>query len=176
MARWKLTAPHYLNVPGTKWEYSEIDRSTGKQVRRQFPVPTLLDPEDPTSWNQRDNFGNGEVIVAHEAGENSRDHVFVGDPTPDMIPLDDEAREITKSFAGKWNHPIESLSGTYSDTLLAGLQSEMAKIASSQNKPAAPAEGFSELLAAMTTMMKQNAELIAALTSRPVSMPAARRA
>ena len=41
MARWKLMTPHYLNVEGETWEYTENDRQTGRQ-RVQFPVPASL--------------------------------------------------------------------------------------------------------------------------------------
>ena len=30
MARWKLMTPHYLNVEGETWEYTENDRQTGR--------------------------------------------------------------------------------------------------------------------------------------------------
>ena len=38
MARWKLMTPHYLNVEGETWEYTENDRQTGRPKRVQFPV------------------------------------------------------------------------------------------------------------------------------------------
>ena len=48
MARWKLMTPHYLNVEGETWEYTENDRQTGRPKRVQFPVPRLLDIRDPS--------------------------------------------------------------------------------------------------------------------------------
>lgn len=163
MARWKLTAPHYLVVDGVEWEYKEIDRTTGKEVRRRFQVPRLVDPNDPGDWTQKEYGLNGLVadgVVNVSNGNNPGpgDIIFHGDPTPDMIPLDDEARAISDSFAGRWNHPIESLSGTYADGLIDQFQIEMAKLQST-TKPA-QIEGMSELLTAMGEMMKQNQALI----------------
>ena len=68
MARWKLMTPHYLNVEGESWEYTENDRQTGRPKRVQFPVPRLLDIRDPSCWTNR--WGNkdnedGEIIVCH---------------------------------------------------------------------------------------------------------------
>lgn len=176
MARWKLLQPHYLNLPGTKWEYTENDRSTGKPVRRQFDVPTFLHPESPGDWNDR----NGEegIIVVSNKQDNAhpKDYLFASDPTPDMEPLDDEAREISAKLAPKWNHPIDSLpsQGNYSQSLLDGLQSKMAE---AQSKTAeTQAEGMSQLLATMAAMIKQNQELIATLAADRVPASAARRA
>lgn len=166
-ARWRLTAPHYLNTGATEWEYKETDRSTGKQVRRVFQVPTYLHPDDPGDWNYRQDKDNGEIIVANAENENSRDIIFTGDPTPDMVPLNDEAKAISASFAKKWIHPIESLDRTYGDKLVEGFQSALAELQTGQAK-AAPVEGMSELLAAMTAMMKQNQELISAIGQRRV--------
>ena len=46
--RWRLMTSHYLNVPGTEWEHNESDRTTGKAVRKLYPVPAfLLDPRNP---------------------------------------------------------------------------------------------------------------------------------
>ena len=49
--RWKLTEPHYLNVPETTWEQKETDRMTGKQVRKAYPVPLYLNPKEESDWN-----------------------------------------------------------------------------------------------------------------------------
>ena len=66
MARWKLTQKHYLMVPGTKWEYVENDRSTGRPIRKTYDVPLFLDPEDPSAWNyvtERDMGGRPIAMV-----------------------------------------------------------------------------------------------------------------
>jgi len=162
MARWRLTAPHYLNGTGTTWEYRETDRATGKQVRRAFDVPRLVDPQDPGDWTvTRIPKEDGDVIVCDGVNPGPNDLIWKGDPTPDMVPMDEDAEAKSAKFAGRWNHPIDSLPGTYSQSLLDGLQGEFAK-AMAGNKSAAP-EGMTELLQAMTAMMQQNAQLLAAL-------------
>src|SRR5262250_2477567 len=109
MARWYLREKHYLNVPGTEWEYKETDRETQRQVRKVFEVPLYLNPDEPADWNDR---VNERIIVSTKFDPASpRDYVFIGSPTPDMIPLDEEAQGITDDFVrrGVWKHPIESL-------------------------------------------------------------------
>lgn len=106
MARWSLRNPHYLNVPGNEWMQEETDRETGKRARKLYTVPQLLDPNNPQDQNYREL---GQVIVCHESKGQGRDIVFVGEPTPEMEPLDDEAEQISKSLQSKWEHPIETL-------------------------------------------------------------------
>ncbi len=166
MARWRLAAPHYLNVPDTFWEYKEVDRTTGKQKRVQFPVPALLDPSQPGDWNYRHNADEGEIIVCQPGKGLPKDIEFEGEPTPDMVPMDDEAQVISASFAKKWKHPIESLPGTYADSLLNTLQEEVAEVRA--KGASAQVEGMTELLTAMTAMMKQNQDILAALVASKV--------
>lgn len=185
MARWKLTASHYLNVPGETWEYVENDRKTGRPKRTSFPVPRLLDIGDPTCWNNVVAFDNhnkpevGEIIVTNKASkEFPHDIVFLGDPTPDMAPVDDEAQAISDTFiqAGKWKHPIEGMEASFGDHLIVGFQAELAKAQAANARP--QVEGMSELLAAMTAMMKQNQEMLTAIVAKPqgATSPALRRA
>ena len=67
MARWKLMTAHYLNVAGTKWEYQEVSRVTGKQIRMQLPVPMYLDPR-----GRRElicllpELGGTRIVAAHD--------------------------------------------------------------------------------------------------------------
>lgn len=166
MARWRLTAAHYLRTEGIEWVYNEVDRTTGRPKRRSFQVPQYLNPDDPGDWNYRYNQDAGEIIVCQGTGED-RDIQFFGDPTPDMVPLDDEAKAISASFADKWKHPIDSLSGTYGDRLVEDFQTELAAVQAAQNKPA-QIDGMTELLSAMSEMMKQNQQLIASLATRRV--------
>ena len=178
MARWRLAAKHYLNIPGTEWEYKEIDRTTGRPKNVKFPVPTLLDPDDPSNWNHiiiRNQAGGpaeGEITVCKGKGEDY-DLPFEGDPTPDMVPLDDEAKAISAKFAGRWKHPIETLSGSYADALLDDLQIEVAEVRAQQSS--AKIEGMTELLTAMTQMMQQNQQMLATLTAKPAEEAKGRR-
>ncbi len=176
-ARWRLAAAHYLKVDGNFWEYTEVDRTTGRPKRTQFPVPQMLNPEDPNDWNyvySKDGFGkpdSGEIIVANaRSDEGPRDIIFLSDPTPDMVPLNDEAKAISADFAKKrqWQHPIDSLPGTYADEMIKDMSKELDAL---RSQVAPPSEGITELLTAMTAMMKQNQELIAAVVGK--SVPAA---
>lgn len=105
MARWRLTQKHYLMVPGTEYEYKEISQTTAKTVRRKFACPAFLDPDDATDCNYpihaRPNDRN-ELIVCWEGKGLKDDIVFSGDPTPDMVPLDDEAMAVTDSLKARW--------------------------------------------------------------------------
>lgn len=176
MARWKLTQPHYLNTPGTTWEYIENDRTTGKPIRRSFDVPTFLHPESPSDWNYR-NGDEGMIVVANKIDPAyPKDYLFASDPTPDMEPMDDEARAISASFEAKWNHPIEGLPAQgnmgYSQSLLDGLQGQLADAQTKATE--AQAEGMREILGTMAAMMKQNQDLIAALAADRVPASARR--
>jgi hypothetical protein len=106
MARWQLTAPHYINVPGTEWEHKEVSTLTGRQIRKIYKVPRLLDPSDGADHTP---LGSGVTIVCREGKGLPTDIVFEGDPTPDMTPMDDEAERISAEMRPRWEHPIESL-------------------------------------------------------------------
>lgn len=162
MARWKLIAAHYLNVKGTQWEYKEVNRTTGKQERHLFEVPCHLDPNEPSDWNHRYNKDEGDIIVSDGIQADPKDIIFSGPPTPDMVPLDDNAKRITEEMRPNWRHPIETLPGNYGQALVDQFSNEMAKIQSTTNKPT-EVSGMSELLTAMATMMKQNQEMMAML-------------
>lgn len=151
MARFRLNGKHYLNVPETEWEQIEITL-TGKQHRHRYKVHAYLDPEDPSDHNYP-----GEIIVATKASRaHPKDIIFVGSPTLDMEPLDDEAEALIAEVAARGAHPIESLpatGGNFSENLLAALQQEFAKLNASLSGRAAPQESEVEIL------RKQNAEL-----------------
>lgn len=110
MARWKLMQPHYLNVlrlaDGTEgeWVKEETNRTTGRIARHTYKVPVLLDTNNPQDFNDPDG-----IIVCLEGKGERNDITFIGNPTPDMEPLDDEAEEITAKARHKWDHPIDSL-------------------------------------------------------------------
>ena len=175
MARWRLAAPHYLNVEGTSWEYKEVNRTTGRQQRTVFAVPLHLDPDNPADWNHVNGKDEGAIIVCNGKDEvNAKDIIFTGEPTPDMVPLDDAAAAISAKLAPKWKHPIETLSGTYADAMLRDMSVEMEEIR--VQGASAKVEGMTELLTAMTSMMKQNQEILATLATRQTAGVAARRA
>lgn len=162
---------HYLSVPGNEWEYTENDRVTGRPVRRKFTVPRLLSIADPQDWTNR--WGNkdneeGEIIVCYEGRGEPKDIVFLGEPSPDMQPVDDEATVISESLAKKWETRPDHIPGDYSQSLIDKFQ-----IAMADAKPA-EVKGMDDLISAMTTLMKQNAEIMAAMAA--VSQPQQRRA
>lgn len=164
MARWKLMTNHYLNVPGNEWEYTENDRTTGRPVRRKFPVPRLLsitDPQDWTNtWGNKDN-ADGEVVVCYEGKGEPRDIIFVGEPTPDMQPVDEEAAVISASFANKWATKPDFNPGEFSQSLVDKFQVELAQ---AQTK-SSDIKGMDELIGAMTRLMEQNATIMAAMAN-----------
>lgn len=177
MARWRLAAAHYINATGehaATWEYKENNRTTGRPKATKFEVPLLLDPENPADWNHvysKDGFGKpdtGEIIVAQGAHE-PRDVVFVGDPTPDMVPLDAEAEAISAKHAHKWKYATETLSGSYADEMIKDLTAEVNDIRS--KTAAAPIEGMTELLTGIAAMMKQNQDMLALIAGN-ASKPA----
>lgn len=165
MARWKLTEAHYLNVPGTKWEYTMQNRVTGKPVRKVFDVPLFINPEDEADWNVREGF-DGYVAVCHEGKGLPTDIIFLGDPTPGMLPLDEEAQALTAKF--KWKPTAgtdeESKMASFSQGILNGLIDQMSDAQTKASAPQAVA-GMEQLIAVMTQMMQQQGELIARLAN-----------
>ena len=158
MARWKLMTAHYLNlIEPTEYEYKETTRR-GDQVRKRYSVPRMLDPLDPKAWNN--SWGNssdleGEIVVALPGKGSPRDYEFTGDPTPDMIPIDDEAREISASFAQRWSFKPDG-EASFSQSMVDRFESAMAE---AQAKPAAiEVTGLDKLLetqAQLTSMFAQ---------------------
>lgn len=169
MARWRLTEAHYLKVPGTKWEYTEIDRTTGAPKRQQFDVPLYIDPRDADDLKRHGQADPYEgmnadpivvVIDAETSRKNSRDMLFVGSPTPGMLPMDDEAKALTDKFAkGVWvptaNIDPISQNESYANKLISGLLDEM-----TAQREAAPAKGMTELIETMNAMMKVQSALL----------------
>ena len=169
MARWKLVTNMYLNCLGdaaTQWEYKEVDRSTGRERRKTLPVPRYLDINDPSDWTWRDptsnrDNANGEIIVCHVGKGKDRDIEFDGDPTPDMIPVDEEATQISASFADHWRYKPEGTEMTYSQSMLDKFMAEKADM---EAKPqTVEVAGMGDLLSAFATMTQQNQALLQAL-------------
>ena len=168
MARWYLLEAHYLNVPGTEWEYKESDRETGRQARRVYGVPLYLDPKDPADLTDRENQW---VVVSYKYNKaHPRDVIFTGPPTPAMEPIDDEAIAITQGYhdRGEWKHPIENLNMTYSQSILSEFEQKLAQMLSGRvdmtPPPNLPTSGvsqkqFEELQLSLKQLMEQNASL-----------------
>ena len=163
MAKWKQLGAHYLNVPGVEWEYNETDRVTGRPVRTRFPVPMYLDPKDPSVWTIKHSPDEGDIIVCHGV-PTGKEWQFTGNPTPDMLPLDDEATAISAKFEPIWKHrPDEANPGAFTQSLIDQFQIKMAEIESTPKQ--VEISGMGEMLTAMTQMMKQNQELLHTVAS-----------
>ena len=146
--RWRLMTSHYLNVPGTEWEHNESDRTTGKAVRKLYPVGLLLDPRNPQDCNR-----DGDCVVTHDIEGARRvrtDFIFLGDPTPDMEPMNDEAEAISDSLKYKWAHPIDTLpaNGGMNDAEKVFMEKMMAAFAGAASAPnqTVPKEDYDALL------------------------------
>jgi hypothetical protein len=157
MARWKLTEPNYLDVPGNEWEQVVTDRNTQRPVRKKFPVPMHLDPRVSDDWNRKGIDGmDGEITVAWEGKGIPGDIIFRGPPNPGMLPLDEEATAesakfpwaTTKTVSDGWI-PDET---TESGQILSRLMKQLAD--TTVSAPQAPA-GFEKFMEMMATMMQQ---------------------
>lgn len=156
--RWRLMSAHYLNVPelpdGTQveWEHKETNMANGRSVRKLFHVPILLNPGDGADHNYP-----GEIIVA-QATESARvpakDYIFLGDPTPDMEPVNEEAEAITARLRQKWDHPIDGLATSgnlnpqeevFFKNMMAAFTGAVQQI--QQPNTSVPREAYDELLA-----------------------------
>jgi hypothetical protein len=159
MARWRLTEDHYINASygeeAIEWEYKEIDRITGRERRKRFPVPLFCNVDQiicrPGSERRDDNGRVGPIV-------------FEGPPTPGMEPLDDEAREICAQYSAAWKHPIDSLPGQgLSASLLSNLERQLDALARNPATPVVASgvskEEFEQLKEQMAQLMAQNAEL-----------------
>lgn len=163
MARWSLRNAHYLNVPGTEYEQKETNRDTGKQARKVYYVPLLLDPNNPADHNYP---SEGMIIVCHEGKGYPRDIAFLGKPTPDMEALDDEAKAISADEEKNWIHPIESLDGTYGESLIKQFEMSMAEMLRKQG--GAVSQQQSPDVAALLAQVKALSEQVALLSAQAV--------
>lgn len=169
MARWRLKSAHYLMIPGGEWEYKETSQETGKQVRRVFPVPTYLHPDDPGDHNYP-----GEIIVTNGGTRQPRDLEFSGPPTPEMDPLDDEAKAQSAEQEKRYKVPFDTFNvSDYNQSLLDGFQRQIAELAvgAATTPVNTPVKGvdpndFAKLQEQVAALMARNAELEATLTKR----------
>lgn len=169
MARWKLTEPHYLQVEGIKWEYSEVDRVTGRPKRTQFPVPLHLDPNVESDATHRHDAWSWDICVSDGHNADPKDLIYTGPVTPGMLPLDDEAKAITaKAAKDKWRPTAgldpESQNESYTNKLLSGFIDQMT-LAQTTVQQAPQIAGLEEMLKSMTAIMAQQTQLLAALAA-----------
>lgn len=155
MARWKLQLPHYLKVPGTRWELKQINQGDGEEERVLFDVPRYLHPDNP-----RDCRSPEGCVVAY-SNQRRGDWVFFGDPTPDMEPLDEEAEKITERLRPKWSHAIDDLpaQGGYGDALAEKFERA---ITEAMSRVAAPKDQTIEMLLAKVAELSSKVEELAA--------------
>jgi hypothetical protein len=152
MPRWKLMVGHYLNVPGTEWEYKEIT-DKGRTLKKIYPVPLYMNPEDPGDHNWP-----GEIIVAQEPGADPRDYIFTGPPTPDMLPLDEAAQLLSDRESPKWINPIDGAAKR--DDLGDAIRDIAAIAGSSRPGGMVPREEFDELKAQLAEVVAMNKALV----------------
>src|SRR5882672_11346527 len=168
MARWKLTEPHYLSVPSERWEHTTTDSRTGKPVRKMYRVPKHLDPRLEDDWNYRPENNNmdGEIIVCWEGKGQPRDIIFEGNPTPGMLPIDDEAKEVSGQFNWTPTQGIDEDSQRQSfyarlgDTLI----DQMTELKVAREVASNP--GLDKFMETMLAMMAQNQQILSALTGK----------
>lgn len=187
MARFQLTAPHYINVENNEWEYKEVDRTTGKEKRHLRQVPRYLHPEDPSDWNYiterlpNGQISDGQIIVATKADSSfPKDIVFKGPPTMDMLPLDDEAKIMIAALQKKWSHPINDLSvGGFAEQLPMIWQQQLE--AAKTQAPNISTKALEDLQRQNQDLQEKLAELtavvdaLAATTSQPRAESLSRR-
>jgi hypothetical protein len=175
MARWRLTEPHYLlTTDPTKWEYHETDRTTGRQVRKQFDVPRYVHPNDPADWTERVGPDDGYVNVSNGNNAQPKDIIFKGEPTPAMICLDDEARAISGKYSDVWKAAENALmDGEYSWAMkMADKQIQQNEKISQRLAEAAlqPVPGLDKFMDVMTKVMEQNQQLVMAMTAKQLGV------
>lgn len=153
--RWKLLTPHYLNVPGTVWTQEEQPFATPKRIKREFKVPLYLNPEDPSQWTEKNEDRTfGWIVVCHEGKGKPSDTIFVGPPTPDMEPMDDEARELSKSYQSQWATFGDMPAGDFENSMFTFLTRAVDRLAA--NNIDTPETDRKQL----ESLMRANADLI----------------
>lgn len=185
MARWRLLEPHYLYLdPPVKWVYNEVDRVTGRPVRKEFEVPQYFHHESEIDWTEFDLIGRGErvngyVVVTDGKGNfTPKDIKFKGEPTPGMYPLDEEAKAISAQYSAKWSTPDKiwdmNADGSYSSRLTDHLVENQNKVNMHIAELAERRDaGFDKFMQAMTTMMQQNQMILETLALKAAGEPKA---
>lgn len=166
MARWKVTAKHYLHAEQygqlTEWERQEINTDTGRLFRKTYKVPMLIDPDDMQCVNRHEGF----CVVARKGTEKPGDIVFFGPPTPDMEPMDEAAQAETDAEKHKWINPIDSLAPEigqeFGKQLLEALnrQVDLASAGKTVSLKSASADDIQSLKDIVTAQQKQIEKLL----------------
>ena len=155
MARWRLTASHYLNtVKPAEYEIVEEDTENGGTMRTRLSVPRYFDVEDRTRL-QGNNVTNarGNYIVCWEGKGERGDIEFRGQPTPDMEPLDDEAAEISAKLRDVWETTARAEAGQPAqNTGDVSLAAQAEALRAALTPAPVKIEGLEELLAAVAQL------------------------
>jgi hypothetical protein len=176
MARWKVTAKHYVHAEQygqpTEWERQETNVQTGRMFRKTYKVPMFIDPDDPFCVNKFE----GICVVARAGTEKPGDIVFTGPPTPDMEPLDADAQAETDEHKHKWINPIDSLApeigGDFGKQILALLERQLD--AAGRPQPAVSLAGASSAdIESLKSIVAKQQEMINQLMSRAGPEPTA---
>src|SRR5215472_12935255 len=164
MARLRLTEPHYIFTdPDTVWERLETDSVSGRQVRKQYVVPKYFHHEIEADWNDKEEKA---VVVSDGHNAKKTDIIFKGEPTPGMLGLDDEAKEISAKFKDKWNIPDNikwgpgEYSGALSDYFVQQQDKVNLQMAKTEEDRARSTDKFQE---SMLATMAQNQQILALL-------------
>ena len=167
MARWKLATSHYLNtVKPAKWRYTHQDRATGENIEKEFIVPRMLDTNDPKCWTNRytpiaqgytDLTAEGEIVVCAPSKGQPGDIEFLGNPTPDMIPLDEEAEVISASFQDHWAYKPEAIPTNMSQAVVDRANFEPASV---------EIKGLDILLGSIASLIETNTKALEAVSHR----------
>lgn len=173
MARWRLTAKHYIHASRygepTQWVREETSRETGRVNRKTYIVPMYLDPEQPADQNYP-----GEIIVAKAKGSHVQDIIVADDfvPTKDMEPLDEEAERLSAPVKQQ-KDPIEGMPAygaaygvSYADALLERLTSQLETAARVAPVSSGSPDAVKKLQDEVTRLMDANAKLQAQLATR----------
>lgn len=175
MARWKPTAKHYLHArqygQPTEWQREEINVQTGRAFRKTYPVPMLIDPDDPYCMNRI----VGYCVMATEGSAQPGDiEIFNFKPTPDMEPLDEEARAMSEAERPNWINPIDGLSPQmgedFAQQLLGALQQQANQLQVGRTTATQSGE-MSELKGLIAAQQKQIEALMGALSGGGARAP-----
>src|SRR3974390_1952394 len=169
MARWRLLEPHYLFTdPGAVWEHMETERTTGRQIRKQYPVPRYFHHEAESDRTD----GVGQMVVETD-GNNAQptDIIFKGEPTPGMMPLDDAAKAITEKNKEKWSLPNRMFDpnspGDYATNLADHFVQQQDKVNMKMSELAERRDqGMDKFMETMAAMMEQNQRILEALVTK----------